>query len=272
MSYNKEFIRERQVAWMLTERTRGIISKNKDRIEVERKEDGSPVTNIDKMISAMIREKLKKKFPDYGILDEENTSQDERGQKERCWVVDPLDGTYDFIKGGRHFGTMIGLLDMYEPVVGAVHQPLKNGIIYANRGGGAYKDMMDRERKIQVSRSDKIDLVVSRARMNDKLYDIIRELDPETVTMMPTSFKMLEVALGKYNAFINMPENEFSVWDTCAHQVIVEEAGGKITDFYGNPLDYSKSFDLKKGVVATNGLIHDKVIKITSNYHKEAAR
>ena len=166
--------KEKSTAQLLVDKANSIMIKNYNhKHDVVRKKDGTPVTEVDKMISQMINEELKNTFPDYGILDEERILQDSRNGHEFCWVIDPLDGTYDYLKGGKHFGTMIGLMQNYEPVLGVVSQPMKNGFFYAIKGEGAYKRKGHYQEKLKVSDSEMLEILVSRNRMNDDLAEIV---------------------------------------------------------------------------------------------------
>ena len=105
-------------------------------IEVENKEDGSPVTNVDKEVDAYIRNELAKAFPGYGFLTEESKDDLSRLEKEYVWVVDPIDGTEEFVKKEYEFTTNIALVHHHEVVLAFIGVPLKNEVYYAYKDGG----------------------------------------------------------------------------------------------------------------------------------------
>jgi len=224
---------------------------------VETKDDGTFVSDQDKAASASIGSALKSLFPDVAILDEETVEDGERFTKEACWVVDPLDGTREYLAKTGDFSVMIGLMWNYQPVLGVVHRPLLGETVYAVKGRGVFvktgeqvvsmKNNNEQEsRKVLISRSRKpISLT--------KSIDRLRWEDgaPAEIVEMGGSVKTIEVARGRANLFMCPPESVMSLWDVCACQVILEESGGVLSDVNGKPIDYaSKEPKMPNGVLA----------------------
>ena len=254
-----EFEKELMVAEKLA-RTAGAIMLSTPKISISRKKDNSVVTNVDKELSSFLTSSLKQEFPEYGVLSEENLEDDQRQMYQRCWIIDPLDGTNDYVSGGSNFGVMLGLLDNYQPVFGATYQPIRDEFAYAARGSGAFLVKEGTEIKLNVSSSETISALVSRFRRIDELEEMLERIKPSTIANMPTAFKTVEVAKGNATLFLSPREIIMNLWDLCAPTVILEEAGGRITDLYGRAFIYSGGFANYNGIIASNGLVHDYVI------------
>lgn len=223
---------------------------------IETKADGTLVTDVDKSASRLITSELGKMFPDYGILDEE--SIDLRFNREYCWVVDPLDGTQEYVAKTGEFGIIIGLMRNFQPVLGVTYKPLANELIYAIKGSGAYRYKAE---KITVTTEERIHLLVSRSRSSPELEQMVSSIGPAEITKTGGSLKIVEVAKGSANVFVCPSCSVMHLWDLCGTSVILEEASGKITDVYGRPFDYSATDSAnRKGVVATNGLLHQRIL------------
>jgi 3'-phosphoadenosine 5'-phosphosulfate (PAPS) 3'-phosphatase len=231
-----------------------LLNGRKNNLIIKLKSDNSLVTDIDKESSDFIYSELKKNFPDYGIVDEEriysNDSIDERIGKKYFWVVDPLDGTIDYVNRGKNYGVMIGLVKDNEPILGLIYRPEKNELIYASKNGGIFPNYC-------VNSSRKKWVLVSYHRNDPILDELLKIIKPGNIKKMSTSFKILEIAKGNYELFISTPKNKWNIWDLCAQDVILNEAGGKITDIYGGKIQYRSDIVLKNGIIASNGINHD---------------
>ena len=131
--------RELELATRLAREAGGLIRKlHATGLTVDRKAGNEPVTQADRDANALIVAGLAAEFPQHGILSEEAPDDGSRLVKERVWMIDPLDGTKDFIRGEAGFATMIGLLDGERPALGVVYQPVGDRLYYATRGGGSF--------------------------------------------------------------------------------------------------------------------------------------
>jgi 3'(2'),5'-bisphosphate nucleotidase len=231
---------------------------------IETKLDGSIVTDSDRKSSELITRELRKHFPKYGILDEE--SVDERSGREYCWIVDPLDDTRGYVEKTGSFGIIIALTKNSEPVLGVTYRPYIDELLYARRGLGAFRVKEEGIEKISVSKSMDIHLLISSSRSSPELEKMIEEIKPSRVTKMGGSLKTVEVAKGNGTVFLCPKSSTMHLWDLCGPSVILEEAGGKITDAYGHAIDYSQKDTVNaNGIVATNSILHQSIIDISKN-------
>jgi 3'(2'),5'-bisphosphate nucleotidase len=254
-------MRELEVAKRIAKQAGELLRDNKDsRLEVIIKEDDSPCTQIDKLSSGFITAELFREFPDYGIIDEESLIQNILPNTRYKWVVDPLDGTISYIKGGEHFGVMIGLLYDNSPILGVTYRPMIDELVFAAAGKGAFSKTKGSVKQIRVNDSYKMDILVSLLRDDEELERLRREFGKDHVRGMPSSFKAVEVAKGSANAFFCPRSIIMSLWDICAPQAILEEAGGRLTDIYGKKIDYSGELVNRNGVIASNGLVHQAIL------------
>ena len=245
-----------------------IVSKHyKQQLDVTIK-DGDEfnfVTQADKEADAYIRTALAAAFPDDQILSEEYDARPS-SYAGRVWMVDPLDGTKDFINGGHHFSVMIGLCDAGRPVLGCVVRPTDNAIYWGEKNTGAYEFLKDgTNKRLQantIAELAEAKIVVS------KLYgeprpgeEFLHKLPVKEVEMGGSfGLRAAGIALGEIEFFVNT-NMRASKWDICAPQAIIEAAGGKVTDVDGKPLNYSNE-DLRweTSFVGSNGVLHEKVI------------
>lgn len=235
-----------------------LMSYRKKTLEVILKEDNTPQSIADRESSKYICEALKKGFPDYGICDEETYRERD---KKRFWLVDPLDGTISYIKGDNSFGVMIALVEDGSPVVGVAYRPATNELCYASKNNGAFI-IKDSFRKRMHTNGDKeISLLVSGYRKNEDVDEIIQKISPKNVTGMYSSFKIIEVAKGDYNTFVTPPSIGLNLWDICAGDLILSEAGGILTDLNGKRIDYTGKIELEKGLIAASQKVYGTILE-----------
>ncbi len=227
------------------------------------KDDDSPVSDADKKVSTFLSCELKESFPEHAILDEESEEDGQRFSREYCWFIDPLDGTRSYLKKRGDFGILIGLAKNFQPVLGVTYKPQTNELVYAVRGHGAYIESDGIKRKIRVDTSPETKLLVSDARTSEELEEMIKRINPTSKDYIGGSLKTVEVALGNATLFLCPTTSVMHLWDLCAPGIILEEAGGRITDVYGGKFDYSmRQTANRNGIVASNGIIHYDVLQI----------
>ncbi len=237
--------RELGVARELVRGAGRIILEKRDDLEVKMKSREEYVSSADYASSDFLQRGLRAEFPDYGILDEE--SEVDGRDKKYCFVVDPLDGTWGYVKGHDEFGVLLGLLEDGVPVLGVVYRPVQDELIWGVKGEGAFFENGER---LAVGDNCLDDILVSASRDN-AFFDFLKGKGYDPVKM-PTSYKINAVAKGDYTSFICHPDSVMGLWDFCAHQVILEEAGGVLTDFFGEKIDYMGDRLNKKGAIATH--------------------
>jgi 3'(2'), 5'-bisphosphate nucleotidase len=226
-----------------------------------------PVTIADKTASRIIVEGIAAAFPGDAILSEEEADfSEDRFVGKRIWIVDPIDGTWGFIKKNGDFGVQIGLTDKNGAVIlGVVFLPAHNKLFFAVKDAGAFSIENDGVPK-QLKVSDKKDftemiLASSRNHRSPRMHRIIEDFGFKSeVQRGSVGLKIGLIVEQTCDLYIHLsPRTKF--WDTCAPQIILEEAGGAMTDLFGFPLRYNL-LDVQNhnGVVATNGTVHEKTI------------
>ncbi|MGB3366192.1 MAG: 3'(2'),5'-bisphosphate nucleotidase CysQ [Acidaminobacteraceae bacterium] len=195
--------------------------------EFEVKEDSTPLTIADKNANEIIVNGLNKNFPSYSVLSEESKDDGKRKSNKYCWIVDPLDGTKEFIKRNDEFTVNIALVKNGEPLLGVIYTPALKELYYAHKSSGAfYKDSYGTG-KINVSdKSDDFKLLISRSHQTSKEKMLIKENEHRIsyVEAIGSSLKGCRIAKGDAEIYYRFgPTYE---WDIAAQQIIVEEAGG----------------------------------------------
>lgn len=228
--------------------------------EVCYKEDKSPVTLADERADRLITRLLAQHFPDYGILSEENVINQQTFGKKDCFIVDPIDGTREFVKRNGQFGVNIALSREQESVLGVIYIPTERTIYFSTKGEGAYKAQVDESgtlrsvRTIRVSGRTK-DLIVTMSHpyggksLKKLLADNERHIGG--YHYIGSSIKGCLVASGEADVYYRYGHT--NEWDTAAMQAIVEEAGGIVRQMDGSPLIYNRKNHLNdKGFYIVN--------------------
>ena len=207
------------------------------------KENNSPLTLADTRAHFLILKALKNLTPDLPVLSEESADVPYEIRKtwKKYWLVDPLDGTKEFLKKNGEFTVNIALIENGEPVLGVVHAPAKNRTYYAEKGKGAFSMNGDNKAvAIHVDREAKAGLkvVISRSHLDKETEEFLKKLGPHESVTVGSSLKFCLVAEGTAHAYPRFwPSME---WDTAAAQCVVEEAGGTVRDLTAKNLTYNK--------------------------------
>ncbi len=223
-----------------------------------------PVTAADREASSIIVAGLSKMFPNDGILSEEEDDEIAiRLGSERVWIVDPIDGTAGFIKKDGDFAVQIGLAIGGAPVVGVVLLPYHNTLYHAAKGCGAYAEEAGAvRRRLWVSGETDLSLMnlaVSRNHRSEKMERVVEAIGfKEAVPRGSVGLKVGLIAERECDVYVHLSPRT-KMWDTCGPQVILEEAGGRLTDLWGQSYRYDIE-DVQNwgGIVASNGVAHDK--------------
>lgn len=229
----------------------------KKTIKPEYKKDNSPVTIADKKCEKFLISAIKKKYPEHSFLAEETGEQDKNSEFK--WIIDPIDGTKNFMRNFPFWGTLLALEYRGEIIMGIIALPAMKQMIYAGKGLGCYQN----GKKIKVSSTDTI----------DKSYFIYGGI--EYITKQPYKDKFLELVDRSYydrgygdcfghTLVINgkaefMLDPHVSPYDVAPIKICIEEAGGVMTDLAGNKTIYSR------GVLTSNGKMHDEILRILNN-------
>ena len=209
---------------------------------VARKHDDSPLTEADQLAHALIRRELERLTPELPLLSEESAPEDhaERRRWSRYWLVDPLDGTKEFLKRNGEFTVNIALVDDHRAVLGAVYAPVLDRLYYGAVDAGAWREHGGATATIGVRRTAGAPLRVvgSRSHPSPEVAAYLAALGPHEITDMGSSLKICLVAEGAADIYPRLgPTSE---WDTAAAQAVVELAGGTVTTLDGAPLRYNE--------------------------------
>ncbi|MBN1521130.1 MAG: 3'(2'),5'-bisphosphate nucleotidase CysQ [Candidatus Aureabacteria bacterium] len=211
--------------------------------KVELKEDDSPLTAADKASQDIILKGLGKLFPKTPIISEESKDipYEKRKYFEYFWLVDPLDGTKEFISRNGEFTINVSLIHKNIPVIGLVYLPAKEMLYFAQKGKGAFKEEKGEEEKLSVyiEKRDKIIILRSRSHSMPEEEGIVSGLGTVEEIYAGSALKFCLVAEGIADIYIRTCGS--MEWDTAAGQCIVESAGGGVYDFRGDSLRYNKS-------------------------------
>lgn len=238
-----------------------------EQLQVSRKGPGDFVSVADTKAERIILRELQKARPDFGFLLEEKGEI--RGSDEtRRWIVDPLDGTTNFLHGVPHFAVSIGLEENGQIIAGVIYQPVTDEMFWAERGRGAYVN----SQRLRVSgrRDMSLCLVATgiphQGREGDGFFTgELNAIMPQVAGVRRFGAATLDlayVAAGRYDAFW---ESGLSPWDIAAGVILIQEAGGMITEFNG------RAEMLKTGqVLASNGLVHGPMTRLLREGRKAA--
>ena len=202
------------------------------------KSEDNPVTHADLASDRAIQRRLRAAFPGDALLSEETLSDPARLENPRVWIVDPLDGTKEFIQRIPEFAVSIALVERGEPVVGVIANPIQDVTLWAAHGGGCFRD----GRRVEVSRCAELAsavVIASRTEISRKQFEPYAGWFKEIRPVGSIAWKLACIASGEGDLNISVaPKNE---WDVCAGDLLVREAGGAYLDFAGSPRRYNQA-------------------------------
>ncbi len=221
------------------------IYADESKFNVESKGDDSPLTQADKEANTIICQGLEAMDDSIPIISEENKEipYSERKQFDYCWLVDPLDGTKEFIKRNGEFTVNIALLHQGKSILGFVYKPVDSTLYYGIEGWGSYREKAGKLVRLSAkkfSMNDKqLGVVCSRSHLNDDTQAFLDALTEPVTVSKGSSLKFLVLAEGGAHVYPRLaPTME---WDTGAAQIVLEEAGGSVINTETNtPLNYNK--------------------------------
>jgi myo-inositol-1(or 4)-monophosphatase len=244
-----------------------IMSFYRDSFSVKDKSPDNPVTDADLAADQLLHQRLSDLLPEAGWLSEETADSPDRLDQKLVWVVDPLDGTKEFVMGIPEFSVSVALVEDGRPRLAVIYNPPTGEVFHAIKGQGAFLD----GKPVTVSR---------RGELNGASVDASRserkrgEFEPFEAmlnlrTMGSIAYKLARVSAGHVDAtWSRGPKSE---WDICAGALLIEEAGGRCVDLDGQPLRFNKSFPKVNGIIATNALLYKPVIALLEP-HRGTAR
>lgn len=262
-SYEQELVVARQAA----QKARAILLDHYGKLtQVESKYQAGLVSEADRAAELAIRSHLMDAFPQYGFLGEEdafvNPTKLQIDDRQGAWVVDPLDGTTNYIHRFPIFCISIALVISRQPVVGVIDVPILNNTYWARKGKGAFRD----GQRLDVTKTSQLAQCLAATGFNAEKEEVLssqlsvfnRLVRKARGVRRPGSaaFDLCMVASGVFDFFW---ESELSPWDVAAGQLLVEEAGGTLTTYSGGT--YSP---WQKTILASNGYVHEEIVKIIS--------
>ncbi|NQU99541.1 MAG: 3'(2'),5'-bisphosphate nucleotidase CysQ, partial [Parcubacteria group bacterium] len=187
----------------------------------------------------------------------------------KFWIVDPLDGTADFIQKTGEFSIMVGLVENDTPILGVVYQPSKDKMYYAKLNKGAYLKENGETRKLQVSQTEdlsKCRIVFSKNHLGPRDIELAKLMGIKNIVKSGSNgIKIGLIAENKADIFFNLTD-KMGKWDSCAPEIILKEAGGELSDTLGDKIRYNdKSMKNKQGILASNNIVHNKIINYLKN-------
>ena len=238
-----------------------ILEVYESDFQVAKKNDNSPITQADLESNKIIKESLLQ--TGIPILSEEEDDDKSRIDSEKVWIVDPLDGTQDFVNKTGEFTVMIGLVKNHVPVMGLVYWPTERKLYFAENNLGAFCHDSQGWTKISVRNVEEVAkslALVSRHHLSDKEKKMLERLEIKNTASIGSSLKVMEIASGRADIYLTST-NKMKQWDTAASHCIISEAGGKMTDILGNDLVYNTELvNHENGLLVTNGSIHEEVV------------
>ena len=236
----------------------GIMRAFRTKQEVVYKSADQPQSAADRDADHTLHEVLIGGRPHYGWLSEELLDTPARLAHSRVWIVDPIDGTRSYLAGHSEFAISIALAENGEAVLGVVANPATNEIFWTIRGEGAFRHP---DVRLHVSAADHqpLRIVASRTEMKRGEFAGLAA-GAEIQGLGSTAYKMAKVAAGEVDLFLSRgPKSE---WDVAAGDLLVREAGGRVSDLRGATLRYNTPDPYIHGIVVTNGARHDEILRI----------
>lgn len=247
-----EILRPLQEA--VTEAGKLALSKFRNNVRAWNKENASPVSEADLAVDNFLRERLTGIDPAIGWLSEETVDVPERLMKERVWIVDPIDGTRSFIAGREDWAVCAALVERGRPVAAAVELPATGESFAAIRGGGATKNgqKISASAKAQIASA----AIVSPVKLNAAFLTLRNPLEVPKIHSI--AVRLSRVASGEVDgALVSANAND---WDLAAPDLLVHEAGGKITDAEGRVPVYNLASHIHGALIAAGSELHPRLV------------
>lgn len=231
-------------------------------LQVSQKGPGDFVSNADLMAEKNLIAYLKESRPDYAFLSEECGELKAEHETQKRWVIDPIDGTTNFLHAIPVFALSVALFDGKEVIAGVVYNPITNELYYAEKGKGAFLMTAGGNRRLRVSGRTKMEhvLLASNGFGLKKNRDVISKCSQKVASVRfngSTTLGLASVAAGQFDAYV---ASQFKLWDVAAGYLLIKEAGGYVSDFKEN----RDLFDIIKSqtIVATNMSLKTSFLKI----------
>tara|TARA_Y100000590_G_scaffold466843_1_gene643556 strand:+ start:2083 stop:2856 length:774 start_codon:yes stop_codon:yes gene_type:complete len=240
---NKEDLRkfsEELIDTFLIAGNRSVELRNQG-LKKEIKKDNTPVTNGDIEVNNILTEKIKSLTPEIPIVSEESSLNKNNIELENFWLIDPIDGTYDYINNKDEFTINAALILGRKPALGIINAPAKKRVFYSYGLGDCYEIIGKEHKKLgckKISKKGSVNALSYSEKLKPIIYDIHKKLKVTSFNKVKSSLKFCLIATGEYDLYVTEPRAQ--EWDIAAGHAIIDGAGGKITDFEGKEILYGK--------------------------------
>ena len=206
----------------------------------EIKEDNTPVSNGDLEVNRILTEKIIDLTPQIPIVSEETSHNKSKKNLKNFWLIDPIDGTYDYINDLDEFTLNAGLIINNRAVAGVIYAPAKNRLFYSYGKGKSFERIKDNNIKLECSKisNNKLKFVSYSSKPKPEISKIYKSMNVSEFKRMKSSLKFCVIASNEYDGYVTEPRA--CEWDIAAGHAILENAGGIVTDFNGNEILYGK--------------------------------
>jgi len=261
-----EWVREERLAAVIARAAGAVVLRWYGQgVHVQWKGKGDPVTEADQEANTLIVDAIRREFPDDGVLAEESADDGTRLGRDRLWLVDPLDGTREFVDRNGEFVVMVALAAAGRPVAGAVFHPVSGTLLRARQGAGTWAEDAAGVRRLRVSDRTELGtlrLLVSRSHRSAKIDAVRSALGlTQEAPCGSVGLKMARLAQGTADLYVHFGGGT-KEWDLAAPEILIREAGGRLTDVAGAPIPYNRE-DVRTppAFVASNGTRHDEILE-----------
>ena len=257
----------RDVALKAAREAGSVLKKNFGKTYwVKDKSRGDLLTEIDIKAEAVILGKIRAAFPDHGILAEESGETSKKG--DYMWIVDPLDGTTNYSINNPFFCTSISLVFKGEVVLAVTHAPMSGELFHAVKGGGTFLNdkpvRVSRERKLSMNLLSFCNGKTNQDRVEiGRIFSALKPVSGDFDRYKAGALELAFVSAGRFGAYL---ANSQMSWDSAAGDLLVREAGGRVTDFDGKPWNIRS-----RDILASNKLVHQEILDIIKRTRKEQA-
>lgn len=238
---------------------------NKREFSIEEKKDKSPVTEADLKADKIIQKELSQTW--ITILSEEKKDNLDRMKEKNLWIIDPIDGTKDFINKTWEFSIMIWLLQEWEITLWVVYVPAQDKLYYAQKWKWSYLLKKGKKEKLECDNTkDNLIILMSRNHTSKEEEKLVETMWIHELRCGSIWVKLWLIAENLWHLYLNLSDKT-KEWDTCAPEIILKEAWWTITDTFWNDLEYNQQ-DTRRlnGILATNGIIHKDILEVIKNY------
>ena len=206
----------------------------------EIKEDNTPVSNGDLEVNRILTEKINNLTPQIPIVSEETSHNKSKKDLKNFWLIDPIDGTYDYINDLDEFTLNAGLIINNRAVAGIIYAPAKNRLFYSYEKGCSFEIINNKSVKLDCSKisNNKLKFVSYSNKLKPEINKIYKSMNVSEFKRMKSSLKFCVIASNEYDGYVAEPRA--CEWDIAAGHAILENAGGIVTDFEGNEILYGK--------------------------------